>query len=99
MAESLYGVGAEQKAIWVYLEQNRGVMAGVSLELLAKARLMADEAGWKLVGFLAGRQIASLATLAISHGADEVIMAEHALLEMFTADAYTLVAFAVHPHR
>ncbi len=80
MPPSLYGVKDESKAIWVYLEQDDGVLENVSLEMLAKGREMADLLKWKLVGLLVGKGVASLAKTAISRGADEVRIADHPLL-------------------
>ncbi len=93
MAASLYGVAEEQKAIWVFLEQESGTLEGVSLELLAKGRQLADQMGWPLSGLLMGNSIAGLAREAIANGTDEVVLAEHPLLEAFTVDAYCQVAF------
>ena len=93
MAASLYGIAEESKEIWVYLEQERGVLEGVSLELLGKGRRMADEMGWQLTGLLLGNRVAHLAQEAFAYRADRVWLAEHPLLEHFTIDAYARVAF------
>jgi len=93
MPQSLYGVKEESKAIWVYLEQDDGVLENVSLEMLAKGREMADQLKWKLVGLLVGQGVAPLAKTAISHGADEIRIADHPLLAQFTIDAYGRVVF------
>jgi electron transfer flavoprotein alpha subunit len=93
MVESLYSVAEEQKAIWVFLEQEGGSLEGVSLELLAKGRELADRVGWRLAGLLLGDEVVGLAETAVSHGADEIILIEHPLLEFFTVDAYAHVAF------
>lgn len=98
MPPSLYGVKDESKAIWVYLEQDEGVLENVSLEMLAKGREMADQLKWKLVGLLVGKGVASLAKTAISRGADEVRIADHPLLEQFTIDAYGQVVFKAIMH-
>lgn len=93
MVASLYGVEEENKTIWVYLEHEEGLLAGVSLELLAKGRQLADQAGWGLVGLLPGYQVAQLAPVAFAQGADQIWLLEHPLLEHFTVEAYTLVAY------
>jgi len=94
MAASLYGIEQEQKAIWVFLEQESGVLERVSLELLSKGRQLADQAGWPLTGLLLGHAVAPLAREAIAYGADEVVLAEHPLLSIFTVEAHSLVAFS-----
>jgi electron transfer flavoprotein alpha subunit len=93
MVASLYGAAEAQKTIWVFLEQEGGVLEGVSLELLAKGRQLADGVGWRLAGLLLGNGVGDLAKAAVAYGADEVILADHPLLELFTIDAYGAVAF------
>jgi electron transfer flavoprotein alpha subunit len=93
MVASLYGVADEEKTIWVFLEQCDGVLEGVSLELLSKGRELADSAGWTLIGLLMGSKVKDLAEEAFARGADEVWLSDHALLEHFTVEAYTHVAF------
>ncbi len=78
--------------VWVYLEHEDGELAGVSLELLGKGRELADEQGSPLTGFLLGDGVRGLADAAIAAGADEVLLAEHELLDPYTNDAHTLVA-------
>jgi len=93
MVASLYGVQEERKAIWVYLEQEGGTLENVSLELLSKGREMADQMKWQLVGLLLGRGVVELAETITAHGADEVWLADHLLLDCFTIDAYARVVF------
>jgi electron transfer flavoprotein alpha subunit len=90
---SLYGVEQENKVIWVFLEQEKNVLQGVSLGLLSKGRQMADQIGWSLVGLLLGKDVECLAEQAFQHGADQVILADHILLETFTIEAYSHVVF------
>lgn len=100
MVASLYGAADEQKVIWVFLEQDGGHLEAVSLELLAKGRDLADQAGWRLAGLLLGNGVSGLAATAVSHGADETVLVEHPLLEIFTVDAYAHAAFhALMEHR
>ena len=93
MVASLYGVQEECKAIWVYMEQDGGVLENVSLELLHKGREMADQMGWQLTGLLLGSEVAQLAEVAFASGADAVWLANHPLLDGFTIDAYAPVVF------
>lgn len=93
MVASLYGVQEEQKAIWIYLEQEGGVLENVSLELLHKGREMADQMKWRLAGLLLGAGVADLAETAFAYGSDEVWLADHPLLESFTIEAYARVVF------
>lgn len=93
MPASLYGVSEESKSIWVYLEQQGGSFENVSLELLARGREMADQMNWRLVGLILGHQVSELGKLAVAYGVDEVRVADHPLLELFTIDAYARVVF------
>ncbi len=86
--ESLYGIDEESKAIWVFLGQIGGNLEPVGLELLTHGRQLADQAGWTLVGLILGHEVGHLADQAIAHGADEVWLANHPLLEEYTVDAY-----------
>jgi electron transfer flavoprotein alpha subunit len=90
MTKSLYDA-QEASAIWVYLEQNQGRLASVSLELVGKARELADRRGIPLVGILLGDQVSGLAQEAIAAGTDEVRVADHPLLRQYTTDGYTKV--------
>lgn len=92
-ATSLYGPEEEWKAIWVFLERREGQLERVSLELLSRGRQLADEAGWPLVGLLLGHGVERLAEEALAYGADEVRLADHPLLEDFSVEGYTEVAF------
>lgn len=95
MAQSLYGVDSEESAIWVFLEQEGHAIENVSLEILSKGRLMADQIGWNLVGLLLGYEVSILAQEAFSYGADEVVLAEHSTLAHFTVDGYSQAAYQV----
>ena len=95
MTVSLYNPEEEQKSILVYLEHEGGVLENVSLELLGKAREMADGLHWSLAGLLMGHRVADLAHEAIGYGADEVWLGEHPLLKFFTIEAYAHTAFQV----
>jgi len=94
MAKSLYDP-KEARGIWVYLEQDQGKLESVSLELLGKARELANPAKLKVTGLLLGDKVAGLAKEAIAAGANEVLVAEHRLLRQYTTDGYTKVATQV----
>jgi electron transfer flavoprotein alpha subunit len=93
MVASLYNIAEERKAIWIFLEQEGDNLEGVSLELLAKGRAVANEIGWRLVGLLIGKDVNELAKTAVAHGADEVLLVDHPSLEVFTIDAYAHITF------
>jgi electron transfer flavoprotein alpha subunit len=90
MTKSLYGA-QEASGIWVYLEQDQGRLEGVSLELVGKARELADGRGIPVVGVLLGDQVSGPTQEAIAAGADEVRVADHPLLGQYTTDGHTKV--------
>ncbi len=94
MVTSRYGVEEAMDTIWVFLEHEGGELAGVALELLGRARELADAAGWSVTGLLLGDAVAPLAEVAFAHGADEVVLIEHLRLSPFTVDAYAHAAYA-----
>lgn len=87
MIPSLYGP-KEAKGLWLYLEQEEGHLLGVARELLGKGRQLADELATPLTGLLLGKSVTHLAAEAIAHGADEVLVVEHPLLEPYTTDGH-----------
>jgi electron transfer flavoprotein alpha subunit len=93
MVLSIYNAASAVDTIWVYLEHESGVLAGVSLELLSKGRQLADRMGWNLVGILLGDKIEELADKATAFGVDEIQLGMHPLLEPFTIEAYTKVLY------
>jgi electron transfer flavoprotein alpha subunit len=83
---------AEKSGIWVFIEQNEGTIADVSLELLGKARELADAMKDEVVGLLLGHNIKSLAQTVIQSGADRVLLADHPELELYRTLPYARVA-------
>jgi electron transfer flavoprotein alpha subunit len=90
---SMYNPDEESKAIWVCLEIQNGKLAPISLELISKGRELADASGWSLTGLLLGNQVSELSEEAYLHGADEVWLADHPLLEQFTIGAYAQAVY------
>ncbi|MDR1029102.1 MAG: electron transfer flavoprotein subunit alpha/FixB family protein [Clostridiales Family XIII bacterium] len=77
------------KGIWVVVEQNRSKIRKVSLELLSRARVLADESAEPLVAVLPGSGVADLAAEIASYGADKVILIDDERLARYTTGAYT----------
>jgi len=74
--------------VWVYIEQEGGVIKAVSLELLTEARKLATSLQEKVGAVLPGDAVAGLAELLIAQGADKVYLAEHPLLKNFLPIPY-----------
>jgi electron transfer flavoprotein alpha subunit len=77
------------KGIWIIVEQNQNQIRKVSLELLSKARLIADSVGEPLVAVIPGNGVSGLADVAASYGADKVILIDDEKLADYTTGAYT----------
>lgn len=88
--------------VWVFVEQREGVAAEVSLELLGRARELADLLGVKVGAVLAGagEAVTALAPALVARGADTVYLADHEDLAQYLALPYaSLVAGLVRRHR
>jgi electron transfer flavoprotein alpha subunit len=75
--------------IWVFIEQRRGVIHDVGLELLGKARELADASDAQVTALLLGDGVTPLAHALISFGADVVLVADHPALEPYRLLPYT----------
>jgi electron transfer flavoprotein alpha subunit len=82
----------DSKDVWVFIEQEEGKIAEVSLELLAKAQELARTLNSQVCGLLFGYQVGELAETIIHHGADRVLLAEHPELENYRTLPYARVA-------
>ena len=79
--------------VWVVVEQHDGVAAEVSLELLGRARELADKLGVQVGAVLigAGRAVQELAPGLVARGADTVYFVAHSDLAHYLAQPYTQV--------
>lgn len=80
-----------QPQIWVFMEQRAGVLHDVGLELLGKARELAETSGSTVTALLLGADVAPLTDRVFAHGADTVLLAEHPGLEPYRLLPYTAV--------
>jgi len=77
--------------VWVYAEQEDGVLHEVSLELCGCARRLADELGVKAAAVLPGFGVRDLAQRLIAHGADRVYLVEDRRLERYQTQPYAKI--------
>jgi electron transfer flavoprotein alpha subunit len=82
----------ESKEVWVFIEQENGQIATVSLELLAKARELAEQLDGRVSALLLGHEVAGLAESIIHHGADVVFVADHPELARYRTLPYARIA-------
>ena len=78
--------------VWVFVEQDVGGIAAVSLELLTKARNLAERLDSRVCALLMGHNVEHLAEILIHHGADVVFLADHPELIDYRTLPYARVA-------
>ena len=78
----------DYKGIWIFSEQQNGVLNPVTLELLAKAQELKAHNGECISAVLLGDKVSGLAQTLIAHGADKVIVAENEALAQYSARPY-----------
>jgi electron transfer flavoprotein alpha subunit len=88
----------QHKGVFVFVEQREGVVQSVSLELLGKARELADILGDKVYAMIAGYKIKDLCPTLISTGADMVLCVDAPELEHYTTEPYTQAVCQVIRH-
>ena len=79
----------EYKNIFVFVEQRECKIQNVGLELLGKARELADNLGQEVHALFLGHNIKSQAQELIAYGADKVLLVEDESLAVYTTEPYT----------
>jgi electron transfer flavoprotein alpha subunit len=82
----------EQREIWVFVEQEEGEIAPVSLELLGKAQELSGKLDGRVCGLLLGHEVNGLTQQVIHYGADQVLLADHPELGTYRTLPYARVA-------
>jgi electron transfer flavoprotein alpha subunit len=86
--------------VWIFAEQHNGKLEDTPLELMSKARRLADTLDVKLAAVLLGSDIKELTTKLIQFGADKVYVAKHPLLQSYQTNSYAKVMFElIHKHK
>ncbi len=81
-----------ENGVWVFIENDLGVIADVSFELLWKGRELADQLRSELACFIIGHGVLDAAPELIAHGADKVYVADHSQLGHYLVLPYTRIA-------
>lgn len=85
--------------VWVFAEQHNGALEDTPIELMSKARRLADTLGVQLAAVLLGDNVEQLTDKLISHGADKVYLAQHPLLDNYQTNSYSKVIYdLIHKH-
>ena len=79
----------DYKDVYVFAEQRDGKIQNVALELLGKARELADANNEKVVAILLGKNIKGEAQTLVAHGADKVLVVDNDLLANYLTEPYT----------
>jgi electron transfer flavoprotein alpha subunit len=86
--------------VWVFAEQHNGHLEDTPIELMSKARRLADTLGVKVAAVLLGSSVKGLSTKLIQYGADKVYLAEHLLLGTYQTNSYAKVIFdLIHKYK
>jgi electron transfer flavoprotein alpha subunit len=83
--------GPDAAEIWVWVEVDDGRPAEVSLELLGRARELADRLVSRVGAVVCGSGVAELGPALVAHGADTVYAADHPDLSAYLAQPYARV--------
>lgn len=76
------------KDVFVFIEQRDNKLEKVGIELLGKARELADALGQDVVAMLLGEKVKDHAQTLIRHGADKVLVVEDEMLKEYVTEPY-----------
>jgi len=76
------------KGVWIVAEQRDGVLRKISFELAGAARKLADQLGEEVGAILLGNGVTNGAGELAKYGVDKIYVADNALFEPYTTDAY-----------
>ncbi len=89
-----------QGEVWVFAEQHGGRLEETPLELMSKARHLADTLKVKLAAVLMGDGVKTLSTRLIQYGADKVYLVEHPCLGAYQTNSHArVVVELIHKHK
>ncbi len=91
---SVATAGAAPRALWVVAELLAGRVRRVTLELLAKARLLADAHGGEVAVVLIGHDVGRHVEILAAHGAGHVLLADHPGLARYATEPWVAVLAA-----
>ena len=83
------------KDIYVFIEQRDNKLEKVGIELLGKARELADDLGQEVVGMLIGENVKGEANILFRHGADKVIVVEDPRLKEYLSEDYADMVYGI----
>ncbi len=85
------GVIEDSKAVWVFVEEENNEIAGVSYELLGKAKQLAKDLNTEVIGVYLGHNLKTKIKKLFHKGADKVILVDKPELKAFISENYARV--------
>ena len=86
---------AQYKNVYVFVEQREGVIPNVGLELLGKARELADALNEKVYAMLLGHDLTTQAQECIAYGADTVLRVDAPELATYVTEPYAQAIYQI----
>lgn len=74
--------------VWVFIEENEGKIAPVSLELLGAGRTLADKRGVELAGIIIGENVTGLSDRVFEYGADTVYVYDQPIFQLYRTESF-----------
>ncbi len=78
----------DYKGVYVFIQQVDGKVAGVSHELLGKAKELAGKMETKVTAVLLGCQVSGLCKDLASYGADKIVLVDNQALKLYSTKPY-----------
>ncbi|MHA2399773.1 MAG: electron transfer flavoprotein subunit alpha/FixB family protein [Promethearchaeota archaeon] len=81
----------DHKNIWVFVEFKKGVVRGVSLELIGKAKELTEKTQEKVCAVLIGNNVSQFHEEFSSHGIDQIVLCEDEVLKEYLTETYSKI--------
>lgn len=89
---------SDYKNVYVFIEQREGIVQPVALELLGKARELADTLHEKVVALFPGYGLEAQCQTLIEYGADEVVLIDAPELKDYITEEYSQAIYQAIVH-
>lgn len=89
---------SDYKNVYVFIEQRDGVVQPVALELLGKARELADTLKEKVVALFPGSGLQDQCQMLIEYGADQVVLIDAPELKNYITEEYSQAIYQAITH-
>lgn len=89
---------SDYKGVYVFVQQIEGKIAGVSFELIGKAKQLAAELNATVSAVLCGENVEGLSKELFEYGADTIVLVDDPALKVYTTEPYTHAMYSVINH-